>query len=76
MIVSKPVSKIASQPVSKVTKSSKAKTSPASKSAAPQLSASRESIRERAFHIYQSRGSQPGNDVHDWLHAEHQLLAR
>jgi hypothetical protein len=69
------VSNIASKPVSKVTKPSKVKTAPAAKSVAPPLPASQESIRERAFHLYQSRGSQPGNDVHDWLHAEHQLLA-
>jgi Protein of unknown function (DUF2934) len=66
---------IVSKPVSKVTKSSKVKASPAAKSVAPPLSASQDTIRERAFHIYQSRGNQPGNDVHDWLHAEHQLLA-
>jgi hypothetical protein len=69
------VSKIASKPVPRVAKPSKAKASPAAQSAVPQLSASQDSIRERAFHIYQSRGSQPGHDVHDWLRAEHQLLA-
>jgi hypothetical protein len=62
--------------VSKVQKQSKSKTSPASKSAAPEISASQNSIRERAFQIYESRGSVPGFDMQDWLHAEHQVLAR
>ena len=61
---------------SKVQKQSKSKTSPASKSAAPEISASQNSIRERAFQIYESRGSVPGFDMQDWLHAEHQVLAR
>jgi len=62
--------------VSKVQKQTKAKTSPASKSAAPEISASQDSIRERAFQIYESRGSEPGLDMQDWLHAEHQVLER
>jgi hypothetical protein len=61
--------------VSKVQKP-KAKTSPARKSAAPQISASQDTIRERAFQIYQSRGSQPGFDMQDWFHAELQVLER
>lgn len=62
--------------VSKVQKQPKAKTSPASKSAAPELCASQDSIRERAFQIYESRGSKPGHDTQDWLRAEIQILAR
>ena len=62
--------------VSKVQKQSKAKTSPASKSAAPEISASHDSIRERAFQIYESRGSEPGHDTQDWLRAEIQLAGR
>jgi hypothetical protein len=62
--------------VSKVQKQSRVKTSPASKSAAPEISASQDSIRERAFNIYESRGSEPGNDLQDWLHAERQILER
>ena len=62
--------------VSKAQRQTKVKTSPAGKSPVPQLSASQDSIRERAIHIYQSRGSKPGNDIQDWFHAEHQLLAR
>lgn len=64
--------------VSKAPKQTKVKTSPASKSAAPELCASQDciqdSIRERAFHIYESRGSEPGNEIEDWLRAELQLL--
>lgn len=78
------VSNIGPKPVSKVKRQPKAKASPAAKSTAPQISASQhtvqsstqDSIRERAFHIYQSHGSKPGNDMQDWFHAEHQLLAR
>jgi len=62
--------------VSKVPKPSKAKTSPASKSAAPEICVTHNQISERAFQIYESRGSKPGHDTQDWLSAEHQLLAR
>jgi hypothetical protein len=62
--------------VSTVKKQSKVKTSPASKSAAPVISASQDRIRQRAFHLYESRGSEPGYDMQDWLHAEQQILER
>jgi hypothetical protein len=62
--------------VSKVQKQPKVKTSPASKSAAPDISASQERIRQRAFHLFESRGSKPGYDMQDWLHAEQQILER
>lgn len=62
--------------VSKVQKQPKVKTSPASKSAAPEISASHDSIRERAFQIYESRGSKPGHDTQDWLRAEIQIAER
>ncbi|MGD0789419.1 MAG: DUF2934 domain-containing protein [Terracidiphilus sp.] len=61
---------------SKVQKQSKSKTSPLSKPAAPEISASQDSIRQRAFQLYESRGSVPGFDMQDWLHAEHQVLER
>ena len=35
-----------------------------------------DTIRERAFQVYQSRGCQQGNDVQDWLHAEQLILER
>ncbi len=62
--------------VSKVQKQPKVKTSPASKSAAPELSVTHESIRERAYQLYESRGSKPGHDTQDWLRAELQITER
>jgi len=62
--------------VPKVKKQPKAKALSASKPAVPELPATHDRIRERAFHIYESRGSAPGHDVQDWLRAEHQVLAR
>jgi len=38
------------------------------------IGASEDEIRERAFQLYESRGSKPGYDIQDWLHAEHQIL--
>jgi hypothetical protein len=58
----------------KVKKQPKAKASPASKPAAQVVFASHDRIRERAFHIYENRGGEPGHDVQDWLRAEHQVL--
>ena len=46
----------------------------ASAATLPQVFASQDQIRERAFEIYQKRGSKPGNDMQDWLHAERQIL--
>jgi hypothetical protein len=40
------------------------------------IGVSQDAIRERAFEVYQSRGSKPGLDIQDWLHAEHQILER
>lgn len=59
--------------VSKVQKRTKVKSSPASKSAAPEISLSQDGIRERAFQIYENSGDEPGSDIQDWLHAEHQM---
>jgi len=33
-------------------------------------------IRERAYQLYQNRGSAPGLEVQDWLTAEREILAR
>jgi hypothetical protein len=41
----------------------------------PQLFASQDQIRERAFEIYMKRGNKPGNDMQDWLRAERQMLS-
>lgn len=62
--------------VSRVQKQTKVKTSPASKSAAPEISLAQDGIRERAYQLYENRGSEPGSDVQDWLHAKHQVLER
>ena len=35
-----------------------------------------EEIRLRAYEIYLERGSFPGNELHDWLQAEHELDGR
>lgn len=34
-----------------------------------------EQIRQRAYEIYLGRGGEPGNDLQDWLKAEHELRA-
>ena len=62
--------------VSKVQKQPKVKASPASKSAAPEICITRDIIRDRAFQIYESRGSEPGHDTQDWLRAEIQIAER
>jgi DUF2934 family protein len=46
----------------------------ASAATLPQVFASQDQIRERAFEIYKKRGSKPGNDMQDWLRAERQIL--
>jgi hypothetical protein len=33
-------------------------------------------IRVRAFHMYQKRGGEHGNDIQDWLSAELQITQR
>jgi hypothetical protein len=43
---------------------------------APRVHASPDRIRERAFEIFEKRGSQPGHDLQDWFRAERQILAQ
>ena len=43
---------------------------------APRIQAAQRQIRERAFEIFEKRGSKPGYDQQDWFHAEHQVLAQ
>jgi ABC-type tungstate transport system permease subunit len=70
--------------VSKVQKQSKLnkvvvvapQASPAKFATAPQVSASQDRIRERAFEIFEKRGSKPGHDLQDWFRAERQVLAQ
>jgi hypothetical protein len=33
-------------------------------------------IRQRAYEIFLARGAVPGDDVQDWLRAEHELQAQ
>ena len=35
---------------------------------------SHDTIRERAYELYESRGREPGQDEQDWLRAEHEIL--
>jgi hypothetical protein len=59
--------------VSKIQNHLKAKTSPASKTAAPEICISHHQIRDRAFQICESRGSEPAHDTRDRLRAEIQI---
>ena len=60
----------------KATKVAIAQGSPAPEKTAHEIGVSQDRIRERAFQIYESRGSRPGHDIQDWLRAEHQILER
>jgi len=42
----------------------------------PHGSSAQRQIRERAFEIFEKRGSKPGYDLQDWFHAERQILAQ
>lgn len=35
-----------------------------------------EEIRQRAYEIYLAKGGAPGNEVEDWLQAEHELRSK
>ena len=37
---------------------------------------SQDTIRERAFELYESRGREPGQDEQDWFLAEREILKR
>ena len=39
------------------------------------VSAAQERIKERAFAIFEKRGSKHGHDLQDWLSAERQVMA-
>jgi sorbitol-specific phosphotransferase system component IIBC len=43
---------------------------------AQRVKATQRQISERAFEIFEKRGSQHGHDVQDWFHAERQTLAQ
>ena len=74
------VSKVQKQPkVNKVVvvppQASPAK-SPIVAASEPHGSAAQRQIRDRAFEIFEKRGSKPGYDLQDWFHAERQILAQ
>jgi Protein of unknown function (DUF2934) len=50
--------------------------SPAAETAMLGVRSSQDAISERAFQLYEKRGSEHGLDLQDWLGAEHQILAR
>jgi len=60
----------------KANKVAASKASPASEKTTHGIGLPDRAIRERAFQMYESRGSQPGHDIQDWLRAEQQILAR
>lgn len=68
------VTKVKKQP--KQSKVIDARPSAATETTTLGIGVSQDAIRERAFEVYQSRGSKPGLDIQDWLHAEHQILER
>jgi hypothetical protein len=37
---------------------------------------SQDTIRERAYELYESRGREPGQDEQDWLRAEQEIMKR
>jgi hypothetical protein len=42
----------------------------------PQVSTAQDRIRERAFALFEKRGSRHGNDLQDWFRAERLMQAR
>jgi hypothetical protein len=74
------VSKVQKQPkgnkvVVVAAQASPAKSGPVAASA-PRIQTSQSRVRDRAFEIFEKRGSQHGHDLQDWLHAERQILAQ
>jgi hypothetical protein len=68
------VSKVQKRP--KLNKVATPQTSPVIPGPVAQVSAAQDQIRERAFAIYEKRGSRPGDEMQDWLRAERQIQAR
>jgi Protein of unknown function (DUF2934) len=62
-------------PNSNVTSISSAATAPESKRKQPVADVEGE-IRQRAYQLYEQRGSAPGHENEDWLMAEREILAR
>lgn len=42
----------------------------------PDAAPSQETIRTRAYELYESRGREPGQEEQDWLRAEQEILNR
>jgi len=57
-------------------KATVSKMSPAMETSMLGIRSTVDAIRERAFQLYEKRGAQSGDDLQDWLRAEHQILAR
>ena len=49
--------------------------SPVNATAVPSTCCAFTQIRERAFQLFQKRGSKHGHDMQDWLRAERQVMA-
>ncbi|HTS71591.1 MAG TPA: DUF2934 domain-containing protein [Terriglobia bacterium] len=47
---------------------------PAVETTTAKIPTSQDAIRERAYQMYQKRGSKDGHDMQDWLRAERQIL--
>ena len=66
----------------KTPKQPKAKTAVGPKSSTgkvammPDTAPSQDTIRVRAYELYQNRGGEPGQDEQDWLCAEQEILKR
>jgi hypothetical protein len=67
------VSKIQKQP--KPAKVTTSRVVPANATAVPNACCAYTQIKERAFEIFESRGSTHGDDVQDWLLAERLVMA-
>lgn len=52
------------------------KSSPGKVAMMPGTVPSQDTIRERAYELYESRGREPGQDEQDWLRAEREILKR
>jgi hypothetical protein len=70
------VSKVQKQPKLNKVVVAPPQASPAIAASATQVQASQDRIRERAFEIFEKRGSKLGYDLQDWFRAERQVLAQ
>ncbi len=73
MIASKTQKQAPRQP--KLDKVTASKISPANATEILNTCCAHTQIKERAFEIFESRGSTHGDDMQDWLRAERQIMA-